>query len=378
MLTPRGCKRRQDRLRELMDRLDLDAVLLSDPHEIYYFTGLLLDPPGSAFAFPALLCFERSGDSWLASHLQDGDALVDERVSYEFHLLFTTNPDPMRRLAEVVAAQSAGRRPPKRVGYQDEALPRLIGEVYARVARPGAWVPIDDDLAEMQRRKDPDEIELLRRSIDCTQAAYQAAKEIIAPGVTELDVREAGHQAATLEARELVFHNGDYQCGEFGGPARDRVIEEGELYIIDGWSTYRGYWSDLCRTFPVGELTALQREVHDFVAAILTGVQDQLKPGLTGIEVWQWLDRKLREHPQLRDHGLIHHGGHAVGLRAHELPDINRDRGEALEPGNVVSIEPGAYLPELRAGVRLENTFLITENGSENLSTFPWRLDDPS
>lgn len=375
MLTRTGCETRQERLRQMMERRDLAAVLVSDPHEIYYFTGLQLDPPGGSFAFPALLVIPRSGPSWLACHTGEGDPLVDERLTYEFNLQFTVHPDLMRRLAEIVAAKSAGGHPPHRVGYQDEALPRLIGETYARAAKPGEWVPVDDELAAMERRKDPDEVALLRRSIDATQAAYQAAQAIIAPGVSELEVREAGHRAATLEARELVFHDGDYQCAQFGGPARDRNIEAGELYIIDAWSRYRGYWSDLCRTFPVGEITPLQREMHAFVGEVLTGVQGQMKPGVTGIEIWHWLDAKLREHPRLRDTGLIHHGGHGTGLRGHEAPDVNRERGDAFESGNVISIEPGAYLPELRAGIRLENTFLITEEGAELLSTLPWGLE---
>jgi Xaa-Pro aminopeptidase len=73
----------------------------------------------------------------------------------------------------------------------------------------------------------------------------------------------------------------------------------------------------------------------------------------------------------LRDTGLTHHGGHGIGLRAHEAPDINPDRGGILEAGNVVCVEPGGYTADLNAGVRLENTYLITESGCENLSEYP-------
>ena len=94
-----------------------------------------------------------------------------------------------------------------------------------------------------------------------------------------------------------------------------------------------------------------------------------------GTAIWTWVDGRIREHPHLREIGLTHHGGHGVGLRAHEGPDLNRDRDDILRPGDVVSVEPGAYTPELRAGIRLENTFLITETGCELLSEYPLSLE---
>jgi Xaa-Pro aminopeptidase len=65
---------------------------------------------------------------------------------------------------------------------------------------------------------------------------------------------------------------------------------------------------------------------------------------------------------------VIHHSGHAIGLRIHEEPDVNRDRGGVLEPGDVICLEPGAYVPEARHAVRIENTYLITNSGAEILS----------
>ena len=227
----------------------------------------------------------------------------------------------------------------------------------------------------MERSKDPDEIEVIRTSIACTMAAYDSAQLMIGPRVTELAVLQAGQRSAILRAGEQVFHSGDYRAGEFGGSARDRVIQEDELYIIDAWTEYRSYWSDLCRTFAIGEPTQLQREVYDHIATILVDVQEQLKPGVHGTDIWKWVDGRIRQHPLLRETGLTHHAGHGVGLRAHEGPDLNRDRGEELRPGDVVSVEPGAYLPELRPGFRLENMFLITETGAELLSEYPLSLD---
>jgi Xaa-Pro dipeptidase len=363
-----GCRVRQERFRRMLEREDIDAAVISDPRDIYYLTGLLLD------RFPALLYVETEDLSWLVSHTMEGEALVDHRDSYDAALMSTMNPDPVRLLAYAVARKAAGMRPVHRIGWQAESLPKLLADVIASADPPDEWVAIDDQLAALQRTKEPDEVVLLREAIACSLAAYDAARTAIAPGVTELEVLEAGHRAATLRAGQTIFHSGDYQSGQFGGFARDRRIETGELYIIDAWSTYCGYWSDLCRTFAVGEPSALQREVYGHVAAVLDEVPSRLQPGMHGTELWQWIDGRLREHPLLRETGLIHHAGHAIGLRAHEMPDLNRDRDGLLEVGTTVCVEPGAYSDELKGGVRLENTFLISESGAELLSNYPLEL----
>ena len=137
---------------------------------------------------------------------------------------------------------------------------------------------------------------------------------------------------------------------------------------------YRGCWADLCRSFAVGEPTEVQHSVFEHVKGFHDRVGEYLRPGKDGSECAVAMDAYIREHPQLADVGLIHHAGHNIGLRAHQMPDLNKERGGTLRVGNVVSVEPGAYIPEARAGVRLENMYLITEDGLENLSPYPMEL----
>lgn len=368
MLTREGCIARQDRFRRRLGERDLSGAVISDPRDVYYFTGF-----GPA-TYPALLYLGAPGGSWLVCHTAEGDAAVDDRSTYDYQVLYTMNPDPVRCMDRVVEARVRGASAVPRLGWQVEALPRRIGESLQVGLRPDAWTPIDDDLAAQQEFKDPDEVDVLRKAIACSLAAYTAAAEAIRPGVNELEVLEAGHRAATLEAGEPIYHGGDYRCGEFGGPARDRRIEAGELYTIDAQSTYRGYWSDLSRAFAVAEPSGLQASVYDHVAAILRDIPSQVRPGGSTTALWRWIDSRIREHPTLQGAGLVHHGGHGVGTRCHEAPDLNRDRGGAFAVGNVFSCEPGAYLPEMQYGVRLENTFLITDDGIENLSEYPLDL----
>ena len=367
MLTQEGSAIRQRRIRKYLSANHIDAAVISDYRDIHYLTGLLLPKN-----FPALMLLETEGGSWLAATTDEGEALVNDRIVYEWQQLYTMNPDPMRCLQRVVEARLKNAPSVKRIGWQAESLPRILGETVANALHPDEWPAIDDVLAGMQMRKNPDEVELLRQAIQASLAAYTAVQKVIAPGVNELTVLAAGKKAAIEKAGEPIEHSGDYRVGELGGTARNHIIEKGQMYIIDVQSEYHGYWSDLCRTFVVGgEPTELQRSVYEHIASILADVPNLVKPGGSGTQLWRAIDERLREHPHLAAKGLIHHAGHGVGSRVHEMPDLNRDREGIFEVGNVFSCEPGAYSDELRGGVRLENTFLITESGVENLSVYP-------
>jgi len=371
MLTIEGCRARQERLRQRLDAAGIDGALISAPRDIYYLTGLLAE--NAIYPFPGLLYLGTQGGSWLATWME-GEALVEDRLMYDFHVLYTMNPDTTARLAALAEAKAPALRGLKRLGYQRESLASALATVVERAASPGAWVEVDEILMEMQKRKDADEVACLRKAIAAVLAGYDRAQEVIAPGVNEIDVFTACQQAAQQRSRLVHYYGGDFQAGSFGGPARDRGLEAGELYIIDAQADVDGYWADLSRTWSVGAPTALQQSVYDHLAAVLRSVPEMARVGRSCTDFWRELDRRIREHPHLAASGLVHHGGHGVGLRPHEAPDLNRDRDDVFEVGNVFSCEPGGYSEELRQGIRVENTFLITENGVENLSEYPLTL----
>ena len=371
MLTPEGCRGRQARLRQALAAQNIDAAVISDPIEVYYFTGVLTP------ILPHVLRFFLWIDqktTFLVAPLNSGEAYVDEVVHYEVNMGGTAHPDWLRRINGFVEKRLKGEAA-HRIGYQAEALQRLIADTVAAAVHPDDWVAIDDLIANMQRRKDPDELAVIKRSIEVDLAAYRAAQAAIAPGVNELEVLTAAQRAASLEAGENVWHNGDYAAGMAGGYARDRKIKAGELYIIDAWTRYHGYWSDLSRAYIVGdEISDVQQSIFDHLKAIHDQVPGLLKPGIDGSAVWRRIDALIREHPAMKEAGLTHHAGHSIGLRAHELPDLNPTRGGMIEVGQVITCEPGGYPEAARGGVRLENMYLITENGAENLSVFPMSL----
>lgn len=368
-LTNKGCKERQARFLKRLDEAGIPAAVISAPRDIYYFTGVL--PENKSLQYPNVLFFGPGQKSWLVTGLENSEPLVDEVVSYPTGVLYTLNPDNVRRMCALLP--DLIRRTPNfaRLGFQREEMPHAVYSALNDAGTPGEWVEIDDLLQEQQLRKDADEIACIRNAVRATLAGYSRAQQVVQPGVTELDVMTECQMAAQRFSRCVHFYNGDFQSANFGGQARDRKIEAGELYIIDAWSDIDGYWCDMARTWSVGEPTDLQASVYEQCAAVLKAVPEMAKPGRCTMDFWRELDARLREHPHLAETGLVHHGGHGVGLRVHEFPDLNRDRGGVFEVGNVFTCEPGAYSDVLNRGVRVENVFEMTEDGARVLVPYP-------
>lgn len=376
MLSLEGCRQRQQQFLKTIAEANFDGALITHPRDVYYFTGIWVE--NKIFDFPSLLVLEPGGKSLLATWKpkEEPEGVVDDRVYYPAGMFSTMNPDNCRRLAAIVQDKAAAYQGKlKRVGFQAELGAKHVLDAFLGAAGVTQSAPIDDLLIDQQLRKDPDEIECIRRAEAAALAGYAKAVEIIEPGINELDVLSECAKAALRTTGRPHYFGGDFRSGERGGPARDRKIEKGEIYIIDAQADVDGYWADLSRGWVVGgEPTDLQQSVYDHVASVLKAAPDLVRPGLDCREFFRELDARLRQHPHLADIGLTHHGGHGIGLRAHEGPDIGPERPGVFEVGNVFTVEPGAYTPELNAGIRLENNFLLTESGVEVLSQFPLEI----
>ncbi len=232
--------------------------------------------------------------------------------------------------------------------------------------------PVVDSLRVV---KDADEIARLRRAILITVEAQKAAMRAVKPGLKEYQIE------ATIEYtfRDLGADRVGFPSIVGSGPnsttlhydANRRTIEDGDLVVMDIGAEYGQYTADVTRTVPAnGRFTARQRAIYDLVLASQQAALDAIKPGMSVLGLDGVARRYLREHggnlcgPQTCDTYFLHGLSHWLGMRVHDVGDY----AMPLQPGMVLTVEPGIYLSEENLGVRIEDDVLVTASGCELLS----------
>lgn len=361
LLDPVACRGRQARL---LAAQQLDAVVVVSPEHIEYLTGHRWDD-----RFRPLAALRAGGHALLVCPDKPAaDPAVDDVRTYEAKWRSTLRND-QRAAAAAVLDDWLRHGPVKRVGVEFSACPPHVIDRLGHAA----LVDVEPTLLAMRRRKDPDELLLLRRAIAATGAMYEAARGLIAPGVNELHVFSALQAAAVASCGEMLTGTGnDYACGVRGGPPSDRRCEAGELYILDLGPAYRGYFADNARAIAVdGRPTDEQFAAWERVCGALALVERLAKPGVRCRDIYAAVQDWLAG---ARVGSWSSHLGHGIGLFPHEAPHLNPAWDDVLQEGEVIAVEPALYDPALRTGLRLENNYLVTATGLELLSPFPLGL----
>jgi Xaa-Pro dipeptidase len=230
-------------------------------------------------------------------------------------------------------------------------------------------------LSRLRITKDDEEMIAMHRATEANEAAFREVMAQIRPSVTELTLATAWQKAA-LDATvdELpeapIVASGPNSASPHTS-ATSRRIEKGDLVIIDGFLRSQGYYSDITRTYAVGEIDEELELVHSTVLEANSAAREIIKPGITAQEV----DAAARQVIDDAGYGeyFIHRTGHGLGLEIHEPPYIVEGNELVLQPGMAFTVEPGVYLPG-RGGVRIEDNVLVTEDGCETLTTLPREL----
>jgi Xaa-Pro dipeptidase len=225
-------------------------------------------------------------------------------------------------------------------------------------------------VAELRRQKDPDEVELLRHCMRATEAGHAWARANVRPGMTELDVYCGINTACIQAAGQAVIVYGDFAVSpgpeRRGGPATSRVLEPGDMMILDFSVVIGGYRSDFTNTLVVGrEPTPDQRRLYELCMQAMAAGEKELRAGRECRTVYGAV-RDVFDRAGVAQH-FPHHAGHGLGLTHPEAPYIVREADETLLAGDVVTLEPGMYVPGV-GGIRIEHNYLITEGGYERLS----------
>ncbi|MFC9912971.1 M24 family metallopeptidase [Streptomyces sp. NPDC059862] len=222
--------------------------------------------------------------------------------------------------------------------------------------------------------KDAHEVERLAAAGAAADAAYRDILSVRFAGRRERDVaadlarllRAHGHSQVdfTVVGSGPNGANPHYEAG-------DRMIQDGDMVVLDFGGLKDGYGSDTTRTVHVGEPTAEERKVHDIVRAAQQAAVDAVRPGVA----CQDIDRVARSVIEDAGYGeyFVHRTGHGIGVTTHEPPYLVAGEEQPLVPGMCFSVEPGIYLPG-RFGVRIEDIVTCTEHGGRRLNDTPHEL----
>jgi D-alanyl-D-alanine dipeptidase len=235
----------------------------------------------------------------------------------------------------------------------------------------GAFVPASGILAPMRARKEPAEIDLLRRAARSADDAFNRIARDPFEGRSEHDVarslrkllEETGHDSVAF----TIVASGPNAASPHHEPG-DRGIRTGDAVVMDFGGRVRGYCSDITRTVSVGPPAEELQEVHEIVSRAQDAALQMAGPGVPAEEV----DRAARSVIEDAGYGeaFVHRTGHGIGLEEHEEPYIVAGNTTQLVPGNCFSIEPGIYL-EGKLGVRVEDIVAVTEDGTVRLNHAP-------
>ena len=345
---------RGDRLEVLLGERELDRLLVTDLTNVRYLTGFT-GTNGACVCGPGLRLFLT-------------DFRYTERAAAEVEGWepITVSGDWLQSIAERLEG---------RVGFEDDHLAvRSFGKLKEKLADGTEAVPAGGLVERLRRVKDEGELATIAAASELADEVWRWSLERGLAGRSEREVA----RAAEARIREL---GGDPSCPAIvaAGPngalphaePGEREIGRGELVVFDMGAKLDGYCSDGTRTYATGDPGERGREVYELVLAAQQAALAAIAAGAVGEQV----DAVAREliadggHGERFGHGL----GHGVGLEVHESPGVSHRSEDTLAAGEVVTVEPGIYLPG-EFGVRIEDLVIVTEQGCRNLSGLPKEL----
>jgi Xaa-Pro aminopeptidase len=347
-----------------MKELKLDALLLTHRPDLAYLTN---------FTGSDSVGLITAKDFLLATDFRYQEQSVMEAGWLKVHLREAKMSDLLAKMLTDVGV--------KRVGF--EANFTTVGQVDAlQMALKGGkhateLVPLDNVMVNIRKVKDDHEIDLVRKSVAVAEEAFEAVRSEIKvgqsenylAGLLEFEMRSRGASGSSFPA---IVATGSNSSLPHYRP-QETLVQADQPLLFDWGAIYKGYCSDLTRTFMMGRVSAKMKKIYQVVFEAQQAAIAFLRPGVTT----QQADLVARDVITKAGFGKeFGHGlGHGIGREIHELPSLRKTGGdEELRPGMIVTVEPGIYLPG-EGGVRIEDDVLITHSGCEVLSSLDKSLE---
>lgn len=346
---------RLTQLRHKLVEQELDAIAITQPENRRYLSG---------FTGSAGVLVVSAEATYLATDFRYYEQA--QRQAPEFTLVKIENRFPPC-LAELLAEIGA-----QQVGFESTHVTVDQHQQWAEALEGIELVPTKGLVEDLRVIKDAEELTLIRRAVELSDAAFTHIAQWLEPGVTEsavaweLEAFMRTHGADDI-AFPLIVGSGPNGAMPHAHPG-DRKIQEGEPIVMDLGARVGGYCSDLTRTLCLGEPDDMLRRIYAIVLGAQEAAEYAMRAGLKGSTV-DAITRDLIEaagHGEHFGHGL----GHGLGMAVHERPRASRTSEDVLQAGMVISVEPGIYI-EGWGGVRIEDLVVVREQGIEILTTAP-------
>ncbi len=261
----------------------------------------------------------------------------------------------------------------KKLGFEAESLSYSNYRRIKQQLKKIKFVPTENWTIQLRSVKDNEELRLIRRAVAINDSVFAKIIKQIKPGITEKDL--------AAEIDYLIKQQGEVAFPTIVGAGRNgalphyqpgtKRIKKGETVVLDFGTKYQGYCSDMTRTVFVGKATKKIKEIYSIVLEAQGRALAAIKSGVRAATI----DAQARDYITKKGYGRYfgHSLGHGVGLVVHENPALAKTSKAILENNNVVTVEPGIYLPDW-GGVRIEDLVRVTKNGCENLIKSPKEL----
>ena len=357
---------RRKKLLQRTSKIGLDYLLISKPSNMFYFTGLKIEPYER---FAGLILQAKSETSYLILPELEKDTQTAADI---IEITYSDNENPFLKLAEVIGKINS-------LGIEKSYLNlETVENIQQNGTDVRTFSDIGSSIAEMRMIKDAGEIEAIATASLHTDNILKKVKALITPGITEKEIKFellrniAQIEGSSGEAFSIQVSSGSNSSKPHGVTGNRKLIR-GDTVVIDFGVNFKHYKSDMTRTLFVGKPNRELETVYKVVLKAQQKAIDIIKPGIP----IQDIDRTAREIIQNNGYGdyFTHRIGHGLGIDIHEIPSINDQNKQLVKIGMVFSVEPGIYLPGL-GGVRIEDSVAVVDNGCRVLNQFPKEIDD--
>ncbi|GIO29585.1 MULTISPECIES: M24 family metallopeptidase [Paenibacillus] len=360
-------EQRLKRLRDYLKREQIDIALITNPTNIYYFSGFYSDPHER---FMALVVDAEREQTFMIVPSLDLEAAAQHSVVRDMIPCSDTD-NPFILLNAKIGRKRIGTIGLEKKTFSVHRLERLQ-ELFTGVNTND----IEEFIALERLVKSDHDLVQIRRAIAITEEALETALRQVRVGMTELDLTaELEYRIRKLggdkPAFETIILTGKRSCLPHGKPGPYPIMEN-DFLLVDFGVYAGGFCSDITRTFVIGEGTKKQEEIYEIVLESNLAAIEKVKIGTP----YGHIDRAGREVIAARGYGAYFNNriGHGLGLDFHEIPSIHGGNTQVVQPGHVFTIEPGIYLPAI-GGVRIEDDICVHSGGKvEILTTYPKQL----